>query len=106
MNGYAYLIGDCPVNSSFRSMVRHIRLTSGVKESPRAYRRAAYRGAWNALQHSLRDYARMAGLPVPEKNIFPHGVCTGNPCTKCGAWYSALKDDDRSCFGDNTEAKE
>lgn len=101
-HGYAYLIGDLPVNSSFRQVVRHIRKSSSVRQLKRSSRRAHYRGGWNALQGSLRDYQRMAGQELTPFKVFPYGRCTGNPCPKCGAWYSAVKNEETFCFGDQS----
>ena len=98
---YGYLIGTMPITSTFREVVRAV--FPKVKGLPRSHRRAHYRGAWNALQGAVITYCGLAGNEIPELHIFPPGKCTGNPCPKCGAWYSALKAEEMpGCFGDES----
>lgn len=98
---YGYLIGDLPVTSTFREVVRTVY--PQVKYLNRSHRRAHYRGAWNALQGAVITWHKLADKALPELFIFPPGQCTGNPCTKCGAWYSALKAEEMpGCFGDES----
>ncbi len=98
---YGYLIGNMPVTSTFREVVRTV--FPQVKGLPRSSRRAHYRGAWNAMQGAVITWHKLADKALPELFIFPPGQCTGNPCTKCGAWYSALKVEEMpGCFGDES----
>ena len=101
MSGYGYLIGTMPITSTHSEIVRAVY--PKVKGLPRSHRRAHYRGAWNAMQGAVITYHALAGNEIPELHIYPPGECTGNPCTKCGAWYSALKTGERrGCFGDES----